>query len=68
MGTGRRLLLSVTLSWEISPEPGSTVASIDENPLKPGRRKRFLTEEETTLDLSDEEEEVVESLSALAVP
>jgi hypothetical protein len=42
------------------------VASTDERPLELGRRKRFPTVEETILDLSDEEDEVVESRSAFS--
>jgi hypothetical protein len=62
------------------PEPvGDTPASTDESlpsstpssyspPSGPGRHNRFTTKEETTIDLSDEEGEDVESLAAFIPP
>ena len=50
----------------VTSHPAESEASTDESSLDPGRRKQFPTEGETSLDLSDEEEEVVGSLSAFA--
>jgi hypothetical protein len=59
--------LATSAGSVVLPTPaGSAVASTVERPLEPGRRKRFPTAEETIFVLSDEEEEVVESLSAFS--
>jgi hypothetical protein len=58
-----------TSAGSVVPLPasaGSAMASTGESSLDPRRRERFPTEWETALDLSNEEEEVVESLSVFA--